>query len=299
MVAPQVDARILLKPRSVSLHTRSPKNQNQEAFDVRTAALVSWLKIDDGFTDHPKIKKVGPMAGWAHLRGLSYCARFLTDGTIPREVAEDISRSMDLFLEGDKTPTYRTQVIKKLVDAALWEKLPDGSFQIHDYLKYNPSRQHVEAERAATKARVEKHRQRGGKFGGSSTSDPVTVLPTAAPSRPVPVNTITPALPSGAAPLPGATVETRPKDLEAVREYWKTESLNGRPEDFHDHFDSNGWKVSGRAPMRDWKAAARYWSRNQAARSGPRGIARASNYISDPSIADAAARRSVKVSNEE
>ena len=31
---------------------------------------------------------------------------------------------------------------------------------------------------------------------------------------------------------------------------------------FHDYFSSNGWKVGGRATMRDWKAAFRNWCRN-------------------------------------
>lgn len=30
-------------------------------------------------------------------------------------------------------------------------------------------------------------------------------------------------------------------------------------ERFHDHFASNGWRVSGRAPMKDWKASVRNW----------------------------------------
>ena len=30
---------------------------------------------------------------------------------------------------------------------------------------------------------------------------------------------------------------------------------------FYDHFQSNGWKVGGKAPMKDWKAAARNWCR--------------------------------------
>jgi len=31
---------------------------------------------------------------------------------------------------------------------------------------------------------------------------------------------------------------------------------------FRDHFVSNGWKVGGRSPMKDWKASARNWMRN-------------------------------------
>jgi hypothetical protein len=33
-------------------------------------------------------------------------------------------------------------------------------------------------------------------------------------------------------------------------------------EKFFNHFESNGWLVGGRSPMRDWKAAARNWMLN-------------------------------------
>lgn len=54
----------------------------------------------------------------------------------------------------------------------------------------------------------------------------------------------------------------RPTIIE-VREYWRAEGLKGDPSSFFDHFESNGWKVSGKAPMKDWKAAARNWSRRE------------------------------------
>lgn len=31
---------------------------------------------------------------------------------------------------------------------------------------------------------------------------------------------------------------------------------------FYDYFSSNGWKVGGKAVMKDWKAACRNWIRN-------------------------------------
>lgn len=59
-------------------------------------------------------------------------------------------------------------------------------------------------------------------------------------------------------------------------EYAKEYGLNdpGAP---WDHFESNGWKVGGRAPMKDWRAALRNWKRNEdkfatrGPRSGERG----------------------------
>ncbi len=43
---------------------------------------------------------------------------------------------------------------------------------------------------------------------------------------------------------------------------------------FFDHFEANGWKVGGKAPMKDWKAAVRNWVRREPQFSGgPRGSA--------------------------
>lgn len=40
---------------------------------------------------------------------------------------------------------------------------------------------------------------------------------------------------------------------------------------FYDYFESNGWKVGGKAPMKDWKAAARNWCRNEKTFRQPQG----------------------------
>lgn len=48
--------------------------------------------------------------------------------------------------------------------------------------------------------------------------------------------------------------------LKAYIEEAKLEHID--PEAFIDYFTSNGWKVGGKGPMKDWKAAARNWNRN-------------------------------------
>jgi hypothetical protein len=62
--------------------------------------------------------------------------------------------------------------------------------------------------------------------------------------------------------------------LEQVREYVQEAGLTGiDPEAFVDHYQANGWRQSNGQGIRDWKAAARNWSRRQhqfAARSQPR-----------------------------
>ncbi|SFT47781.1 hypothetical protein SAMN05216474_0780 [Lishizhenia tianjinensis] len=51
--------------------------------------------------------------------------------------------------------------------------------------------------------------------------------------------------------------------LDEVKNYFLekgSESTNA--ERFFNHFESNGWLVSGKSPMKDWKAAARNWMLN-------------------------------------
>ena len=52
--------------------------------------------------------------------------------------------------------------------------------------------------------------------------------------------------------------------IEECKEYAASNPLcrDMDVEAFFDHFTSNGWKVSGRAPMKDWKAALRNWARH-------------------------------------
>lgn len=53
--------------------------------------------------------------------------------------------------------------------------------------------------------------------------------------------------------------------LEAVVAFAETEGIGSRtaPQDFHDYYTSNGWKVGGRSAMKDWQAAFRRWTRNE------------------------------------
>lgn len=56
-----------------------------------------------------------------------------------------------------------------------------------------------------------------------------------------------------------------PPTLEEIISYLQPEHEENfarrEAEKFRDHFESNGWKVGGRAAMKDWKAAARNWMR--------------------------------------
>ena len=56
-----------------------------------------------------------------------------------------------------------------------------------------------------------------------------------------------------------------PRSLNDVIDYaYEIDLAKTDAEAFYDHFSSNGWKVSGRAPMKNWRAALRTWKRNKA-----------------------------------
>ena len=58
-----------------------------------------------------------------------------------------------------------------------------------------------------------------------------------------------------------------PPTVAEVAAYARDAGLRMDAARFVDHFTSNGWRVGGRAPMKDWKSAARNWARNDIGRS--------------------------------
>jgi hypothetical protein len=60
----------------------------------------------------------------------------------------------------------------------------------------------------------------------------------------------------------GTNSRSRPRSQDETTAYFA--ELGSTPEDaatFWDHFESNGWKVAGKAPMKNWQSAARNWVR--------------------------------------
>jgi hypothetical protein len=107
---------------------------------------MPWVRLDDGFADHPKVERAGPLAGWLHVVAMCYCARHLTDGRVPKVKAR---RLADI--------PQPARHIAALVEAGLWHE--DGAdYVLHDFLDYQPARAEVEAERKAARDRMAKAR---------------------------------------------------------------------------------------------------------------------------------------------
>lgn len=103
-----------------------------------------WVKLDDNFADHPKVTGLSHPAFRVLVSGLCYANRFLTDGVLNTSAQKHLGCTKKLATE--------------LVRSGLWEIGVAGSFLIHDYEKYQPTRlQAIE---------LRKVRAEAGRIGG-------------------------------------------------------------------------------------------------------------------------------------
>jgi len=115
---------------------------------------MAWLKIDDGFAEHPRVEKLSSRAFRLHVTALCQCARKLTDG----HITDTDARVARLVANAG------TRAILELEEAGLWERNGRG-WVVRDYLDYNPSAEQVKAERDRAAERMRKVRSnvRGNK----------------------------------------------------------------------------------------------------------------------------------------
>jgi len=126
---------------------------------------VTWVRLDDQFGEHPKIVGLSDRAFRAHVTGLLYCGRYLTDGRLPRGVL----------------PPARA--LAELVAAGLWTANGTGEYSIHDYLEYQPTREQVEREIAQKRAAG----RAGGKAAAKARAKAAAKAPPQAKSKPIPI----------------------------------------------------------------------------------------------------------------
>lgn len=134
-----------------------------------------WAKIDDRLWSHRKMIGISPGSLRTWLFGLAWSCQHETDGFVPTETLS--------LIKGSK------RIARELVDAGLWEP-DDKGWRIHDFSEYQPTRRQRNDERAATRERVRKHREKRRSntvttYGGNGVTDPL-VTPCVRLSRPDP-----------------------------------------------------------------------------------------------------------------
>lgn len=116
---------------------------------------MTWFKVDDGFSTHAKVDDLGDdqaiaVAAWT-LCG-SACMRDLTDGHVTPAA---LRRTLAAW-----TPKDRERAAAALVRVGLWDAAEGGGWLFRNWLEHQPSREHVERERALAKERQKRAREK-------------------------------------------------------------------------------------------------------------------------------------------
>lgn len=118
---------------------------------------MPWVRIHDGALGHPKIAGIvelsHPFTLW--VWGLSHSQMHLTDGIIVRETL----------------PKRAWKTAAELVRRRLWEEHPEG-WLIHDFVKWNDSRETVEERKEESRRRKEEWKARRNSVGTCSERVP-------------------------------------------------------------------------------------------------------------------------------
>lgn len=135
---------------------------------------MGWIKLDDGFLDHPKFLRAGPLAGYLHIAAMAWCNRNLTDGVIPRvqparlvawHTANDCLNVDVVGRIADHEEAVSWSVlVERLLETGLWVEREDGDYEVHGYLEWQTSAEEIRAKREG----LSDARRRAGKKGASS-----------------------------------------------------------------------------------------------------------------------------------
>lgn len=149
--------------------------------------LMPWVRYDDRFTKHPKVRKAAKLLGGKfglgrvvalHHEATEYCNVHLTDGFLSRENAVE--------LDCDPDPIEVMNVLA-LKSVRLAERVR-GGWKLHDYHDYQPSKESVLEDRRKEAER--KRRVRAGQKADAPSvremSHPDSGVESGGPSRPVP-----------------------------------------------------------------------------------------------------------------
>lgn len=241
---------------------------------------MTWVRFDDNFYRHPKVVGLSNEAFRLHVTVMCDANHFLTDGVVSISTADQLAanaiRSLYVSTSACREKFHRepvdpiadlpcpNDVIAELLNAGIWHARKDGSYEIHDFAKYQRSRAEVEDERAAQTAA----RSRGGlqRMAGAERDDRGRLLPAAgtpAGDRSAKNPNEYPAHPGGApagapaAVQPHTHTPKRGSSLlppeEAISEDISSTDVDGVASSFESFWRSYPRRVGKQAALRAWK----------------------------------------------
>ena len=142
---------------------------------------MAWIRLDNAFTEHPKVVGLPDAAFRLHIHAMCYAHRMQTDGLVPRAWLTGSA--------GRRPP----KAVTALVDAGLWEASGDD-YRIHDYLEYQQSRADILTKRQQAAERMKRSSERRANNARTSREvqeitrqDNTKTTTTAPPSAPPPL----------------------------------------------------------------------------------------------------------------
>lgn len=141
---------------------------------------MAWVRLDDQFTDHPKVAGLTNDAFCLHVTAMCWTAKQQTDGKLP-------SRLLSRLAWRCQDPAIAAA---ELVTAGLWDVDPVDGWEIHDYGEYNPTKaqsdelagKRSEAGKAGAMARWQNHSKPDGKSHGKHDGKPYGKIMPPSPS---------------------------------------------------------------------------------------------------------------------
>jgi hypothetical protein len=106
---------------------------------------MPWVRIDEKAMEHPKVAGLPDGAFRLWVQGLAHCQKYLTDGLIDRVSLRALR-------------AYSPKRAAELLSAKLWQAGEGETVQVHDYLEWNDSREHVMRVREQGRERIRKLR---------------------------------------------------------------------------------------------------------------------------------------------
>jgi hypothetical protein len=234
--------------------------------------MMPWFNVDDGLSSHPKTRAAGlPAIGLWTVAG-SWASHYLTEGYVPEWFVVSWPQGKRLAAA--------------LVSAGLWHEA-DGGWQFHQWEERNRTKEEVETDRAAARARQKNYRDKRRSNGVSNgVTDSVTNA----------VSHTTQALPIQSEPeasneasttsMPRKRATRLPDDWKPTEKdtAWQHEhgiddvTARREAEKFRDYWRA---KAGRDATKIDWSATWRNWLRNVLERTPQRPGAQQSRAIWD------------------
>jgi len=233
-----------------------------------------WARLDDAILDNPKIIAAGPVGLLLHVAAITWCARNLTDGLIPKlrirtllpldSIGTAIPAPPACGPEEDRfDPIDADEVADALATIGLWHDR-GAYWELHDYLVYNPPRAKVLADREHARAKKAKQRlspdvspdvspgMSPGDIGGDIQNVPTYPVPVPV-SGSVPEENL-----SFASLTQGDGASPRPTELGFVR-FWAT-----YPKKRHKPAAARAWKaVDGARHLEAIVAGVECWKASE------------------------------------